>query len=354
VILLHHLFNQLRPSGILDIDANIKIIYGYTGHIFPFFPLLLLYLFDYIVARNFFILLQDIFILHISVLQEPILQFFRDKKLKIFVDATLGAAGHSLALCSEHPELELLVGFDQDSSALQLAGEKLQGISPRRCLIHSNFCHIKEKLAEAGISQIDGALFDLGISSMQIDIADRGFSFQQEGPLDMRMDSESYLTAEEIVNSYAERELAQIFFELGEERHSRRAAKAIVEARRKGRIDTTAKLVEVLSSAIPTSGGIHRATRVFQALRIAVNDELNVIREALPQAVSMLAPGGILCVISFHSLEDRIVKHLFRDLAKADPDLEILTKKPIEPSYEECRKNRRARSAKLRVLQRRQ
>ncbi|MBS0654772.1 MAG: 16S rRNA (cytosine(1402)-N(4))-methyltransferase RsmH, partial [Verrucomicrobia bacterium] len=159
---------------------------------------------------------------------------------------------------------------------------------------------------------------------------------------------------EEIINSYAERELAQIFFELGEERHSRRAAKAIVEARRKGRIDTTAKLVELLSSAIPSSGGIHRATRVFQALRIAVNDELNVIREALPQAVSLLAPGGILCVISFHSLEDRIVKHLFRDLAKADPSLEILTKKPIEPTFEECRKNRRARSAKLRVLQRRQ
>lgn len=291
--------------------------------------------------------------MHISVLQEPFLQFFREKQLKVFVDATLGAAGHSLALCSEHPELELLVGFDQDSYALQIAEDMLKALTVKRLLIHSNFCHLKEKLTEAGITQVDGFIFDLGVSSMQLDIADRGFSFQQDGPLDMRMNSDGPLTAEDIVNSWPERDLADIFYELGEERHSRRAAKAIVEARKKKRIDTTGRLVEVLSGVLPTFGGKHAATRVFQALRIAVNEELEVLQKAIPQAASLLAPGGILSVITFHSLEDRIVKHLFRDLAKENPEFEILTKKPLEPTREECRANRRARSSKFRLLQRR-
>lgn len=290
--------------------------------------------------------------MHISVLREPFLQFFREKKLKIFVDATLGAAGHSLSLCHEHPELELLIGFDQDSHALQIAENTLKELPVKRLLIHSNFRYLKEKLTEAGITQVDGFIFDLGVSSMQLDVAVRGFSFQKDGPLDMRMDNTATLTAEEIVNRWSEQELAQIFFELGEERHSRRAAKAIVTARKKKRIDTTAKLVEVLSPAVSFSGGVHRATRIFQALRLAVNEELESLREVIPQAASLLAPGGILSVISFHSLEDRIVKHVFRDLAEKDSNFQILTKKPIEPSMEECRQNRRSRSSKFRLLQR--
>lgn len=285
--------------------------------------------------------------MHISVLQEPILAFFRDKRLRLFVDGTLGAAGHSLAILGEHPELQQLIGFDRDLSALAIAREKLPASS---LLINSNFAAMKEELSVRGIDQVDGILLDIGVSSMQLDQPERGFSFQKDGPLDMRMDSNQSLTAEDVVNSYPEETLARIIYEFGEEPGSRRAAKAICQARRKGRIDTTQKLVDVLSSVLFRRGKTHPATRVFQALRMEVNQELASLEKGLKAAISLLAPEGILAVISFHSLEDRLVKHYFRTLD--DEAFAILTKKPIEASLEEARKNPRARSAKLRAVQR--
>lgn len=284
--------------------------------------------------------------MHISVLQEPILALFRAIKLHSFVDATLGAAGHSLAILSEHPEITQLIGFDRDESALAIARAKLP---PSALLINSNFSKMKEELSKRGIFQVDGILFDIGVSSMQLDRPERGFSFQKDGPLDMRMDLNQSLTAEDVVNSYPEEQLAKIIYEFGEEPGSRRAAKAICQARRKGRIDTTQKLVDVLSSVLFRRGRTHPATKVFQALRMEVNQELLSLQVGLEEALSLLAPEGILAVISFHSLEDRLVKQTFRKLS--DDAYSILTKKPIVATRQEFLANPRARSAKLRAIQ---
>lgn len=289
--------------------------------------------------------------MHISVLQEHFLALFRGCSLHTFVDATIGAAGHSLALLGEHPELQRLIGFDQDEEALLLATQKLAETTVQKELIHSNFSAMYQKLQDVNATQVDGILLDIGVSSMQLDQADRGFSLMNDGPLDMRMDKNQSLTAEDIVSSFSREELADIFYTLGEERRSRQVAKAICEARKKNRIDTTQKLVQVLSSVLFRSGKTHPATRVFQALRIAVNRELEVLSSVLPDAMSLLSPGGILAVISFHSLEDRIVKEQFRAKVLEDDAFEILTKKPLVASYEECRQNPRSRSAKMRAIQ---
>ncbi|MBS0634747.1 MAG: 16S rRNA (cytosine(1402)-N(4))-methyltransferase RsmH [Verrucomicrobia bacterium] len=279
---------------------------------------------------------------HISVLQDPILELFKDKKLNSFIDATLGAAGHSLAMLKAHPELTCLIGFDRDPSALEIARSLLPEGS---ILIHSNFRHLKRNVS----TQVDGILFDIGVSSMQLDQAARGFSFMQDGPLDMRMDSTQTFTAEDVVNSYPEDKLANVIYEYGEEHASRRIAKAIVQARRKERIVTTQRLVAVIETVLPRRGKIHPATKTFQALRIEVNAELDSLKDALDQALELLAPGGILAVISFHSLEDRIVKNHFR--AQDKEQFLILTKKPTIASDAECRANPRSRSAKLRAIQ---
>ncbi len=284
--------------------------------------------------------------MHISVLQEPILGLFSDKKLHCFVDATLGAAGHSLALLQTHPELTQLIGFDRDTSALQNAKALLPSTS---ILIHSNYRHLEDKLKEHGITQVNGLLFDIGVSSMQLDQPERGFSFQQEGPLDMRMDDSQTLCAEDVVNSYPEEKLANIIFNFGEERASRRIAKAIVQARRQKRIVTTSQLVQVIETVLGRRGKLHPATKTFQALRIEVNSELESLEQGLHQALKLLAPGGILAVICFHSLEDRIVKNIFRSQNKEQ--FSILTKKPLIASQEECRQNPRSRSAKLRAIE---
>lgn len=284
--------------------------------------------------------------MHISVLKQPILELFRQIKLNSFIDATLGAAGHSLAMLQDHPELTTLIGFDRDPSALENAKALLPNTS---ILIHSNYRHLKNELEKHNISQVDGILFDIGVSSMQLDQAERGFSFQQEGPLDMRMDSTQTLTAEDVVSSYPEEKLANIIYNYGEERASRRIAKAIVQARRKERIDTTQKLVSVIETVLPRRGKLHPATKTFQALRIEVNAELESLEQALDQALQLLAPGGILAVISFHSLEDRIVKNFFRNQDKEQ--FRILTKKPLIASSDECRQNPRSRSSKLRAIQ---
>lgn len=289
--------------------------------------------------------------MHIPVLQEQFLELFRGRTVSLFVDATLGAAGHSLALVQEHPELTHLIGFDQDSEALAIAANQLSGVP--KLLIHSNFCHMAERLHAEKITQVDGIILDIGVSSMQLDQAMRGFSLMHDGPLDMRMNKNQSLTAEEVIHTYPQEKLADIFYTLGEERRSRQVAKAICEARKKMRIDTTQKLVGVLSKVLFRTGKTHPATKVFQALRIEVNQELEVLQEALPQALSLLAPGGILVVIAFHSLEDRIVKNYFKIASQGDSGFTILTKKPLVATQDECRQNPRSRSAKLRAIQRR-
>ena len=283
--------------------------------------------------------------MHISVLQEEFLSFFRNRPIRRFVDGTLGAGGHSLALLQEHPEIEELIGIDQDTNALAIAKERLNDFAPKVRFVHANFEELKKIVGHQ--TEIDGIFLDLGVSSMQLDQEARGFSFLRDGPLDMRMNPHETLTAEDIINSWPEVDLAQIFYELGEERRSRQAAKAIVQARRKERIRTTGKLAEIISSVIYRRGKIHPATLIFQALRLAVNRELEVITALLPDAIDLLAPGGRLGVISFHSLEDRIVKETF----KKNPSIQILTKKPLVAEYQESRQNPRARSAKLRFCE---
>ena len=283
--------------------------------------------------------------MHISVLLKEVLGIFGDIRLNTFIDATLGRAGHSLAILEAHPECHVFVGFDRDIETLEGVKSSLPATS---ILIHSNYRHLEEKLKAEGITQVDGILFDLGVSSMQLDQPDRGFSFQQEGPLDMRMDITQTLTAEDVVNSYPEDKLADIIYRYGEDRASRRIAKAIYQARRKERIRTTKELVKVIEAVLPRRGKIHPATRTFQGLRIEVNRELESLEDALEQSFRLLSPGGCLAVLSFHSLEDRIVKHAFKACDRAE--FQILTKKPLIATSEESRQNPRARSAKLRAI----
>jgi 16S rRNA (cytosine1402-N4)-methyltransferase len=230
------------------------------------------------------------------------------------------------------------------------------GFGERVVLLRGHYRDLKRHLAEAGVSTVSGVLFDLGVSSPQFDDPARGFSFQHEGPLDMRMDRRPGPTAADLVNGSSEGELADIIFQFGEERYARRIARAIVRERVRRPIETTRALVALITGAVPSSyrhGRIHCATRTFQALRIAVNRELESLEPSLRDAVDVLAPGGRICAISFHSLEDRIVKHTFRSLTQgADANLALLTKKPILPTEEERRTNPRARSAKLRVAER--
>ena len=297
--------------------------------------------------------------MHESVLLNEVLRGFEGINLRTFVDGTLGAGGHSQAILSAHPEITRLFGFDQDPDALKIARERLQ---LSKCqLIHANFVDIPSYVSEA-----DGILLDLGVSSMQLDRAEKGFSFMRDGPLDMRMNPKEPLTAESIVNSWSEKDLGRIFRDYGEEKRWRRAAGVIVEARLKKPIQTTLELSALLEPALRDyKSKIHPATRVFQALRIAVNRELERLEAFLPQALALLNPGGRLAVISFHSLEDRIVKHFFRTAASDKvstsglaglfldkiPEGRLLTTKPWEASDTEVARNPRSRSAKLRVIE---
>lgn len=291
--------------------------------------------------------------MHESVLVEPFLQFFEGRNIRTFIDCTVGAAGHSRRLLEQHPEIELLIGLDQDPDALNIAESVLEPYKSKVKLIHANFRKINEV---ASVDRVDGIFMDLGVSSMQLDQKEKGFSFMYDGPLDMRMDPTSFMTAKRAVNSLSEHELADIFWKYGEENRSRKAAKAIVEARRKTKLETTKDLVDVLSPVLTWGGrknkNIHPLTQVFQALRIYVNDELGSLERALPSAIHLLASGGRLGAISFHSLEDRIVKNYFRD-GSQEKKLILLTKKPIGPTDEEVEKNPRSRSAKLRFVEKR-
>ena len=291
---------------------------------------------------------------HVAVLLTEVLEALRPASGGIYVDGTIGAGGHAEAILEASSPDGVLLGVDADSSALAIAAARLARFGPRLRLVQQNYRDIDAVLAQTHLPPPSGVLLDLGVSSMQLDHAARGFSFQADGPLDMRMDpTQGRPTAAQLVNALPERELADLIYRFGEERHSRRIARVVVERRARARFETTGDLARVVAGAVPGPGwrtgrGIHPATRTFQALRIAVNDELAGLEEALPKAAAALAPGGRLAVISFHSLEDRIVKQFMRG---AGNSLRILTKKPLVPSSDEQRANPRSRSAKLRVAE---
>lgn len=305
--------------------------------------------------------------MHESVLLEEVLRSFEGLSLKIFIDGTIGAGGHASAILTQHPEIERFIGFDQDPYALNIAQNKLEkNWGNKITLIHSNFVNFDQHLIRLGIQGFDGMLLDLGVSSMQLDIAERGFSFSKEGPLDMRMDPTAALTAAEIVNTWTERELGLLFRDSGEEKEWRRAARAIVRAREQKPITTTLELANVLYPVLRHSKKtINPLTLIFQALRICVNQELEKLEHVLPKAINLLNPGGRLAVISFHSLEDRVVKNVFRYagddkestsgisgvFADKEPLVFPITKKPLEAGDEEINRNPRSRSAKLRVVE---
>lgn len=286
--------------------------------------------------------------MHVSVLLDTALDYLSIRPDGIYVDATFGAGGHTRAILTRL-QTGRLIAIDADPDAVARAA----AIShPAFTFVPGNFSALRRLLDDCGVAQVDGVLFDLGVSSMQLDSAARGFSFRDTAPLDMRMNPYEGRSAYDVLASASERELADIFFTFGEERAARRIAHAIVERRNAGRLPTTTtELAQLVAGVVHRPGSrerIHPATRVFQALRIAVNDELGALREGLTAAVGSLRGAGRVVTISFHSLEDRIVKHAFR----GDERLEILTKKPVIPSDAEMAENPRARSAKLRAAQR--
>ena len=268
----------------------------------------------------------------------------------------MGLGGTSLKLLEKSGKNAHLIGLDRDNQAVALAKKTLSEYESSVNILHGNFSHIKDFVQDCGYEKVDGVVFDLGVSSMQLDQSERGFSFSLSGPLDMRMDQTQKVTAADLVNHLPEKELADVIFAYGEERYSRRIARAIVQARSAGLIQTTQALVSVLEGALPYAykkGRLHFATRTFQALRIRVNRELDLLEPALRDAVDLLKVGGRVCVVAFHSLEDRIVKHTFRSMAQGEhPRVALLVKKPVIPSALEIQHNPRARSAKLRVAER--
>lgn len=304
---------------------------------------------------------------HYPVLLNEVLQAFEPLTLEVVVDGTLGAGGHAEALLKAHPEIQHYIGIDQDPQALALAAERLKPWASKMTFKHGNFAQFDDFLSEFSLFKAQAILVDLGVSSMQLDQAHRGFSFMQEGPLDMRMNPHLPLTAADIVNTWSEQELGRIFRDYGEEKQWRAAARAIVQARQGKPFTKTSDLKAVLLPVLARHAkkGIHPLTLTFQALRICVNRELEVLEAFLPKAFNFLAPGGRLAVISFHSLEDRIVKTEMR-LAASDkwetsglsglfrdktPTVKLVTKKPLEASEEEIQMNPRSRSAKLRVVE---
>ncbi len=294
--------------------------------------------------------------MHISVLGQEICFWLLCERPIIILDCTVGYGGHAEMLLASSPAETTVIGLDQDSQAIDFCRQRLNRFGDRIVLRQGNYRDLKRHLAETGITTVDGVLFDLGISSPQLDDASRGFSFQREGPLDMRMDRAIGETAADLVNRSPEHALADIIFQYGEERYARRIARAIVQERQHRAIETTGALASIIARSVPAAyrhGRIHCATRTFQALRIAVNHELEFLESSLRDATDVLNSRGRICAISFHSLEDRIVKHTFRSLSQGPAAaLSILTKKPVLPSASECEANPRSRSAKLRVAER--
>ncbi|MBB6020569.1 16S rRNA (cytosine1402-N4)-methyltransferase [Paenibacillus sp. JGP012] len=311
---------------------------------------------------------------HITVLKEEATEGLNIKQDGIYVDCTLGGAGHSSVIASKLGPGGRLIALDQDDWALDNAREKLAAYENQVTLVKTNFRDLEQVLKDLdvpmkdGIPQVDGILYDLGVSSPQFDEGERGFSYNHDAPLDMRMDQDAFLTAKEIVNEWPEEEIARILYRYGEEKFSKRIARVIVDKRSQSEIETTGELVELIKEGIPAAArrtGGHPAKRSFQALRIAVNDELGAFEEGLHQAVRCLAPGGRVSVITFHSLEDRICKQIFSSYLEkctCPPDfplcvcggkgtLRLVNRKPLTPTEAELTENSRARSAKLRVAE---
>ena len=293
---------------------------------------------------------------HISVLGKEVCEWLVSNRPITILDCTVGYGGHAELILEAAPPGTKVIGLDRDPEAIEFCRERLSRFGDRIVLQHGNHRDLKRHLAEVGITTVGGVLFDFGVSSPQIDNAARGFSFQQSGPLDMRMDQSIGSTAADVVNTSSESVLADIIYQFGEERYARRIARAIVRERQRCRIETTEALAAIIARAVPASyrhGRIHCATRTFQAIRIAVNQELESIESSLRDATDVLLEGGRICAISFHSLEDRMVKHTFRSLThEPHARLSLCTKKPVVPSREECEVNPRSRSAKLRVAER--
>jgi 16S rRNA (cytosine1402-N4)-methyltransferase len=284
---------------------------------------------------------------HRPVLLNEVISWLSPREGSVLVDGTVGAGGHAAALSKQVGATGRVIGLDRDPEMLALAERTTQGLPVT--LVHAPYSELREVLDELGLGPVDGILLDLGLSSDQLAWTHRGFSFSTDGPLDMRFDPEGEVTAADLVNTWREEDLARLFFEYGEERHSRRVARRIVEARRTETIKTTGQLAHIVRRSIPGKWGpIDPATRVFQALRIGVNDELVHLESTLEQLPGLLRPGGRAAVMSFHSLEDRRVKVAFRE----NPRLNVLTRKPVTASVEEVAVNPRARSAKLRVAER--
>ena len=306
---------------------------------------------------------------HTSVLLHETVDGLNVRPDGIYVDATLGGGGHAFEVCRRLGSTGRLIGIDQDADAIKAAGQRLEGFGEKVTVIRSNYRDMKPELHKLGIDSVDGITLDLGVSSYQLDTADRGFSYRMDAPLDMRMDQRQKMTARDIVNEYSEVELFRVIRDYGEDRFAKNIAKHIVAEREKAPIETTGQLNEIIRHSIPMkiqkTGG-HPSKRTFQAIRIELNHELEVLRDSLDDMIDMLSPGGRICVITFHSLEDRIVKSAFRRnenpctcpshfpvcvCGKVSKG-KVVTRKPILPSPEEQESNSRSKSAKLRIFER--
>ena len=306
---------------------------------------------------------------HKSVLLEETIRNLKVKPDGIYVDGTLGGGGHAYEVCRQLSAKGSLIGIDQDEAAIEAAGERLQEFGDRVTIIRSNYCNMKKELQKIGITSVDGITLDLGVSSFQLDNAERGFTYREDVPLDMRMDQRGSRTARDIVNTYTENELYRVLRDYGEEKFAKKIARNICTARTDKPIETTGELIELIKQSIPMkmrAVGGHPAKKTFQAIRIELNQELEVLRNSLDDMIELLNDGGRICIITFHSLEDRIVKTIFRrneNPCTCPPDFpvcvcgkmsmgKVITRKPILPNEEEIAENKRSKSAKLRVFER--
>lgn len=306
---------------------------------------------------------------HKSVLLGETIEGLQIKPDGIYVDGTLGGGGHSYEICKRLSDKGRLIGIDQDAAAIEAATERLREFKDRVTIIRSNYCEMKKQLNNIGVTSVDGIILDLGVSSYQLDTADRGFTYREDAPLDMRMDQRQMRTAKDIVNEYSERELYGIIRDYGEDKFAKNIAKHIVRAREEKPLETTGELINVIKAAIPMkvrAVGGHPAKRTFQAIRIELNNELGVLTDSLDTMIDLLNPEGRLCIITFHSLEDRIVKNSFRKnenpctcprefpvcVCGNHSKGRVITRKPILPGEEELAENKRSKSAKLRIFER--
>lgn len=306
---------------------------------------------------------------HTSVLLEETIEALNVKPDGVYLDGTLGGGGHACEVCRRLNDQGRFYGIDQDEAAVEAAGKRLEEFGSRVTIIRDNYCNARETLREKGVECVDGIVLDLGVSSYQLDTAERGFTYKYDAPLDMRMDQRQRLTARDIVNDYDEQSLYRIIRDYGEDQFARNIAKHIVQARMEKPVETTFELNEIIKAAIPArmrAVGGHPSKRTFQAIRIECNHELDVLRDTLQDFIDMLNPQGRLCIITFHSLEDRIVKSFFREMENPctcppefpvcicgkTPYGKVISRKPILPTQEEMEENPRSKSAKLRVFER--